>query len=170
MPGVPGGKFAGRNPARRAAEIRAIVEVLKSAGFNLTVSATTGPGSARGLACAAVDAGAEAIIVCGGDGTHNEVANGLALGHCPVAILPGGTAYISDLGMCGDYNSVIGLEKEASIRRFVTRMPGSKKPEPAGGEATLCGVFVATDDATGLAGRIELVRVGGRLAPAMPTL
>lgn len=92
--------------------------------------------------------------------------------HIPTAdhqILPGGTGYISDLGMCGDYDSVIGLEKTASVRRFVTRMPGAK-PQPAEGEATLCGVFVVTDDATGLARRIEPVRVGGRLARAMPLL
>ena len=93
--------------------------------------------------------------------------------HVPTAdyqILPGGTAYISDLGMCGDYDSVIGLEKQASIRRFVTRMPGPKKPEPASGEATLCGVFIVTDDATGLARRIEPIRIGGRLTPYVPAL
>ncbi|HWB52429.1 MAG TPA: TIGR00282 family metallophosphoesterase [Stellaceae bacterium] len=93
--------------------------------------------------------------------------------HVPTAdyqIMPGGTAYISDLGMCGNYDSVIGLEKHASVRRFVTRMPGPKKPEPAEGEATLCGVFIVTDDATGLARRIEPVRVGGRLATYVPAL
>lgn len=92
--------------------------------------------------------------------------------HIPTAdyqILPGGTGYISDLGMCGDYDSVIGMEKTASVRRFVTRMPG-QKPQPAEGEATLCGVFVVTDDASGLARRIEPVRVGGRLAPNVPAL
>ena len=92
--------------------------------------------------------------------------------HIPTAdhqILPGGTGYISDIGMCGDYDSVIGLEKTASVRRFVTRMPG-QKPQPAEGEATLCGVFIATDDATGLARRVEPVRVGGRLAPYVPAL
>jgi metallophosphoesterase (TIGR00282 family) len=90
--------------------------------------------------------------------------------HVPTAdaqILPGGTAYISDLGMCGDYDSVIGMQKAPSVRRFVTRMPGDK-PQPAEGEATVCGVFVVTDDATGLARRIEPVRVGGRLAACMP--
>jgi calcineurin-like phosphoesterase len=71
--------------------------------------------------------------------------------------------------MCGDYDAGIGLETTASVRRFVTRRPGSK-PQPAEGEATLCGVFIGTDDATGLARRIEPVRVGGRLAPAMPLL
>jgi hypothetical protein len=93
--------------------------------------------------------------------------------HIPTAdaqILPGGTGYISDLGMCGNYDSVIGMEKEASIRRFVTKMPGPKKPQVAEGEATLCGVLVVTDDATGLARRIEPVRVGGRLAQHVPPL
>src|ERR1700722_14495801 len=92
--------------------------------------------------------------------------------HIPTAdhqILPGGTAYISDLGMCGNYDSVIGMDKQASIRRFVTKMPG-QKPQVAEGEGTLSGVFVVTDDATGLARRIEPVRVGGRLAPSVPTL
>ena len=91
--------------------------------------------------------------------------------HIPTAdaqILPGGTGYLSDLGMCGNYDSVIGMEKEASIRRFVTRMPGPKKPQVAEGEATLCGVFVVTDDATGFATRIEPVRLGGRLAQHVP--
>jgi hypothetical protein len=92
--------------------------------------------------------------------------------HVPTAdaqILPGGTAYISDAGMCGDYDSVIGMQKAPSVRRFVTRMPG-EKAKPAEGEATLCGVFVSVDDLTGLARQIEPVRVGGRLAPQLPTL
>ena len=92
--------------------------------------------------------------------------------HVPTAdaqILPGGTAYMSDAGMCGDYDSGIGMQKAPSIRRFVTKMPG-EKAKVAEGEATLCGVFVAIDDATGLARRIEPVRVGGRLAPHMPTI
>ena len=92
--------------------------------------------------------------------------------HIPTAdhqILVGGTGYISDIGMCGNYDSVIGMQKEVSVRRFVTRVP-DKKPQVAEGEATLCGVFIATDDATGLARRIEPVRVGGRLAPAVPAL
>ncbi|HEX5455569.1 MAG TPA: TIGR00282 family metallophosphoesterase [Stellaceae bacterium] len=91
--------------------------------------------------------------------------------HVPTAdhqILPGGTAYLSDAGMCGDYDSVIGMEKAPSVRRFVTKMPAEKKAKPADGEATLCGVFLAIDPADGLARRIEPVRVGGRLAPHLP--
>jgi metallophosphoesterase (TIGR00282 family) len=90
--------------------------------------------------------------------------------HVPTAdqqILPGGTAFVSDIGMCGDYDSVIGMQKAPSVRRFVTKMPG-EKPKPAEGEATLCGVFVGVDDSTGLARRIEPVRVGGRLQPYVP--
>jgi 2',3'-cyclic-nucleotide 2'-phosphodiesterase len=92
--------------------------------------------------------------------------------HVPTAdaqILPGGTAYISDVGMCGDYDSVIGMQKAPSVRRFVTKMPGDK-PQPAEGEATLCGVFLQIDQETGLARRIEPVRLGGRLAPHLPAL
>jgi metallophosphoesterase (TIGR00282 family) len=92
--------------------------------------------------------------------------------HIPTAdyqILAAGTGYISDIGMCGNYDSVIGMQKEASIRRFVTKMPG-QKPQVAEGEGTLCGVLVVTDDATGLARRVEPVRVGGRLATHVPVL
>ncbi len=90
--------------------------------------------------------------------------------HIPTAdhqILPGGTAYATDLGMCGDYDSVIGMTKAPALNRFIRKMPGEKL-SPAEGPATLCGAFVETDDATGLARRIEPVRLGGRLAPALP--
>lgn len=90
--------------------------------------------------------------------------------HCPTAdhqILPGGTAYQTDAGMSGDYDSVIGMGKEGAAVRFWRKMPGERLA-PAEGEATVCGVCVETDDATGLAVGIGLVRVGGRLAPAMP--
>ncbi len=90
--------------------------------------------------------------------------------HVPTAdaqILPGGTAFVSDAGMCGDYDSVIGMQKAPAVRRFVTRMPG-EKPKPAEGEGTLCGVFVAIEDASGLATRVEPVRLGGRLTPHVP--
>jgi 2',3'-cyclic-nucleotide 2'-phosphodiesterase len=93
--------------------------------------------------------------------------------HVPTAdaqILPGGTAFMSDAGMCADYDSVIGMEKQVSVRRFVTKMPSEKKPKPAEGEATLCGVFLDIDDSTGLARRIEPVRIGGRLSRAFPQL
>jgi 2',3'-cyclic-nucleotide 2'-phosphodiesterase len=91
--------------------------------------------------------------------------------HCPSAdaqVLPGGTAFQSDAGMSGDYDSVIGMAKDAATLRFWRKMPGERLA-PAEGEATVCGVFVTTDDTTGLARSIEPVRVGGRLAETMPS-
>jgi metallophosphoesterase (TIGR00282 family) len=91
--------------------------------------------------------------------------------HAPTAdhqILPGGTAYISDSGMTGDYDSVIGMVKDEPMSRFLRRISSSKF-EPALGPATLCGVAVEIDDATGLATRIAAVRLGPRLEEARPT-
>ena len=92
--------------------------------------------------------------------------------HCPSAdhhVLAGGTAFQSDAGMCGDYDSVIGMSKTGAAARFWRKMPGERL-SPAEGEATICGLFVETDDATGLAVRVEPVRQGGRLSQAMPTV
>ncbi len=92
--------------------------------------------------------------------------------HIPTAdaqVLAGGTAYISDVGMCGDYDSVIGMKKEISIKRFLR--PLRTEPfSPAEGEASLCAVFVETDPKTGLAKRVAPLRMGGRLAPAWPAM
>ena len=82
-------------------------------------------------------------------------------------ILPGGTAYITDIGMCGDYDSIIGMAKEEAINRFVRKVPGGRL-EPAGGEATLCAVYLETDDHTGLARRVSPVRLGGHLSEQWP--
>jgi 2',3'-cyclic-nucleotide 2'-phosphodiesterase len=90
--------------------------------------------------------------------------------HAPTAdhqILPRGTAFISDVGMTGDYDSVIGMNKDEPLNRFIRRI-GAGRFEPALGPATLCGVAVETDDATGLARRIGAVRLGGRLEEARP--
>jgi hypothetical protein len=83
--------------------------------------------------------------------------------------LQGGTAFQSDAGMCGDYDSVIGMVKEGAASRFWRKMPGEHL-QPADGPATLCGVFVETDDATGLATRIEPLRQGGRLSQILPAV
>ena len=90
--------------------------------------------------------------------------------HAPTAdhqILPGGTAFISDVGMTGDYDSVIRMLKHEPLGRFLRRIAMGKF-EPATGPATLCGVAVETDDATGLARRIAAVRLGGRLEETRP--
>ena len=90
--------------------------------------------------------------------------------HVPTAdaqVLPGGTAYQTDAGMCGDYDSVIGMNKGPIIERFASRMRGERM-QPASGEATVCGVVVETDPRTGLATACEMLRVGGRLSQAVP--
>ncbi len=92
--------------------------------------------------------------------------------HIPTAdaqILTGGTAFQSDAGMCGDYDSVIGMEKTEPMRRFVTGMPKGRF-SPALGEATLSGLYVETDDRTGAATRVEMVRQGGWLSQSGPSM
>lgn len=91
--------------------------------------------------------------------------------HVPTAdtrILPQGTAYQTDAGMCGDYNSIIGMEIDEPMRRFTTRMR-SARFEPASGPGTLCGVFVEVNS-KGLAVRAEPIRIGGQLAQQIPTV
>ncbi|MEA2782140.1 MAG: 2,3-cyclic-nucleotide 2-phosphodiesterase [Rhodospirillaceae bacterium] len=90
--------------------------------------------------------------------------------HVPTAdarVLPGGTAYMTDAGMCGDYDSVIGMHKAVPIARFTTKLP-TERMVPANGPATLCGLFVETDDQTGLASRAVPFRRGGVLAEQGP--
>jgi hypothetical protein len=92
--------------------------------------------------------------------------------HVPTAdcqILNNGTAYQTDAGACADYDSVIGNQKEEPLRRFTTRISGGRY-QPAEGPATVCGVYVETDDATGLARRIEPIRIGGRLSETVPNV
>ncbi len=90
--------------------------------------------------------------------------------HVPTAdhqILPAGTAYMTDAGMTGDYNSIIGMQKDEPMRRFTSGIPAARF-EPALGPATLSGIAVETDDATGLAVKVAPVRMGGRLESALP--
>ena len=85
--------------------------------------------------------------------------------HTPSAdtrILARGTAYQTDAGMCGDYDSVIGFQAEAPVHRYLRKIPGPRLA-PADGEATVCGVFIETDDATGLAKRVLPFREGPHL-------
>ena len=100
------------------------------------------------------DGRASAVI-----GTHTHVPTADAM------ILAGGTAFQTDAGMCGDYDSVIGMAKEEPLRRFVTGM-GRGRFEPARGDATLSGLFVESDDRTGKAISVQMIRDGGCLPPA----
>jgi metallophosphoesterase (TIGR00282 family) len=140
------------------------------------------PAVERELAACALGTGADAIVVdihC--EATSEKQAMGhycdgratLVVGthtHAPTAdyrVLPGGTAFQTDVGMTGDFDSVIGMSKAEPLNRF-TRKIASGKFEPASGPATLCGIAVETDDATGLAVRCAPVRLGGQLHEARP--
>ena len=94
-------------------------------------------------------------------GTHSHVPTADA------QILNGGTAYQTDAGACADYDSVIGNQKDEPIRRFTTRISQGRF-KPAEGVATICGLYLETDDATGLARRLEPIRLGGRLSQTVP--
>jgi hypothetical protein len=87
--------------------------------------------------------------------------------HVPTAddrVLPAGTAYITDVGMCGDYNSVLGMQPEEPLNRFLTRIPKGRM-EPSLGAATLSGLAVEIDLKTGLARRAQALQIGGALRP-----
>jgi metallophosphoesterase (TIGR00282 family) len=136
----------------------------------------------RELEACPLGAAADAVVVdIHAEATSEKMAMGhfcdgrasLVVGthtHVPTAdaqILNGGTAYQTDAGACADYDSVIGNHKEEPLRRFTTRI-ASGRFRPAEGPATVCGVYVETDPATGLARRIEPIRVGGRLTQTVP--
>jgi calcineurin-like phosphoesterase len=125
--------------------------------------------------------GADAIVVdFHGEATSEKQAMGLfcdgraslVVGthtHVPTAdhrVLPGGTAFVSDVGMCGDFDSVIGMAKEEPLQRFVRKI-SSARFEPASGPATLCAIAVETEP-NGLAARVAAVRLGGSLEQARP--
>jgi len=136
----------------------------------------------RELAACALGQGADVVIVdFHGEATSEKQAMGyfcdgrasLVVGthtHVPTAdlrILSGGTAYITDVGMTGDFDSIIGMSKEEPLQRFLRRI-SSARFEPANGPGTLCAVAVDTDPATGLAARVAPVRLGGVLEAARP--
>jgi metallophosphoesterase (TIGR00282 family) len=136
----------------------------------------------REIAACPLRSGADAIIVdfhC--EATSEKQAMGyfcdgrvsLVVGthtHAPTAdqrILPGRTAFVSDVGMTGNFDSIIGMNKDEPLNRFLRKIPTTRF-EPATGTATLCGLAVETDDATGLAARVGAVRLGGVLEEARP--
>ena len=85
--------------------------------------------------------------------------------HVPTAdhmIMEKGTAYQTDIGMCGDYKSVIGMNRDNSLKKF-TKDPSAKKHYPALGEATISGLIVKADDETGLAKKVTPIILGGIL-------
>ncbi len=127
----------------------------------------------RNVDAVVVDFHAEATSEKMAIGHHLDGRASLVAGthsHVPTAdaqVFPKGTGYITDIGMCGDYASVIGMTTGPAIERFITKMP-THRLEPAAGEGTVCAVFTETDDRTGLARRIEPLRLGGTLAEHWP--
>jgi len=90
--------------------------------------------------------------------------------HAPTSdyrVLLGGTAYQSDVGMCGDYESVLGMDKEEPVQRFLRKIP-SNRFTPAMGPATLCGLAIEVSDDTGLATAVAPLRIGGVLSETLP--
>jgi len=90
--------------------------------------------------------------------------------HIPTAdarILKGGTALMADAGMCGDFDSVIGVDVDEPLNRFLTGIPNGRFV-PAEGEATLCGIAIETDARTGLTTRLSPLRLGGTLSQSLP--
>jgi len=94
-------------------------------------------------------------------GTHTHVPTADAM------VLPGGTAYQTDAGACASYDSVIGMDKAEPVNRFITKV-NQARLHPAEGEATVCGTYIEVSDETGLATRVEPVRMGGLLTPHIP--
>ncbi len=136
----------------------------------------------RQLAQAPLGEIADAVIVdMHGEATAEKLAMGwyldgrasLVVGthtHVPTAdtrILPQGTAYQSDAGMCGPYESILGMKIEGSLNRFLTKMPGHRL-EAASGDSTVCGVFIVTDDETRRTVRAEPIRIGPFMSEHMP--
>ena len=173
----------GRGAALLEAKNGARVLVINALG-RIFMDALDDPFAAidKELAACPLRSGADAIVIdLHAEATSEKQAMGyftdgrasVVIGthtHAPTAdhqILPGGTAFISDVGMTGDYYSVIGMNKQEPLQRFLRRIP-SAKFEPALGAATLCGLAVETDDRTGLATRVGAVRLGGRLEEAKP--
>ena len=129
----------------------------KKSGYDAVIVDVHGEATSEKMALGHLADGRASLVV----GTHTHVPT------ADVYILDGGTGYQTDAGMCGDYNSVIGMQKEAAINNFLRKFPRGRL-NPAEGGATLCGVFVETDSQSGLAKSISPIRIGGRLPPQLP--
>jgi len=94
-------------------------------------------------------------------GTHTHVPSADA------RILPKGTGYMTDAGMCGCYDSVIGMDPQLAVNRFVRKVPGEKL-FPVSGPVTLSGVMIEVDGKTGLCTKVDAFRSGGKLSQSLP--
>lgn len=177
-PGVPGrgaNLIEGRN-GHRVLVINAIGRVFMSPvddPFRAVEAAITDCPLGEQADAILVDFHTEATSEIQGMGFFLDGRASLVVGthtHIPTAdhrILKGGTALMADAGMCGDFDSIIGVDAEEPLNRFLTGI-ALNRFTPAEGEATLCGVAIETDAGTGLAARLSPVRIGGVLAQALP--
>jgi metallophosphoesterase (TIGR00282 family) len=129
----------------------------KGNGFDAIIVDVHGEATSEKMALGHISDGRASLVA----GTHTHVPTADAY------ILEKGTGYMTDIGMCGDYDSVIGMKKESALARF-RRKATADRLSPADGEGTLCAAFVETDDESGLATRISPIRLGGRLQERMP--
>ncbi len=136
--------------------VYAIQEILKKYKLGKNINAIVldihGEASSEKMIIGHILDGKVSLVV----GTHT---------HIPTAdcqIFPKGTAYQTDAGMCGDYDSVIGGNKERWIERFINKIPTGRIPS-AEGEGTLCGTIIETNENTGLAVKIDQIILGKNL-------
>jgi diacylglycerol kinase (ATP) len=111
---------SGRRQHRRFTEIEQAVRILKEEGLRVELAPTTGRLTARTIARQAVEQGRGMVIACGGDGTNNEIVNGLAGSKVPMALLPAGTANIlaKELGVPWDIPQAARLISNGTVRRI----------------------------------------------------
>jgi diacylglycerol kinase (ATP) len=145
---------SGRRRHRRFAEIEQAVRILKEAGIIAEVAATSVPGSAKKMAQLAVSQGRDLVIACGGDGTINEIINGLAGSHVPMALLPAGTANVlaKELGIPWDIPHAARLIPGGVVRRIALGIAvpiNNSAPEllPREGRYFLCVAGAGPDGA-----------------------
>jgi metallophosphoesterase (TIGR00282 family) len=179
-PGTPG-RGSGLYKARNGADVL----VLNAMGrvfmaeldcpFRAVDRELTACGLKRGADAIVIDFHAEATSEKQALGHFADGRASLVIGthtHAPTAderVLPGGTAFMTDVGMCGDYNSVVGMDREEPLNRFLTKIP-RERFEPALGPATISGLAVEVSDETGLALAAKSLRLGGVLEPTEPLL
>src|SRR3984885_2163050 len=145
---------SGRRRQRRFAEIEHAARILKDAGIIAELAPTTAPGAATKIARQAVDQRRGMVIACGGDGTVNEVVNGLARSQVPMALLPAGTANIlaKELGIPWDIPQAARLIPGGTVRRIAmglaeTLHGNHTESVPAGGRYFLCVAGAGPDGA-----------------------
>src|ERR1700722_8994970 len=139
---------------RRFLEIEKAVRILKEAGITTEIAATTEAGSAQGIARQAVQQRRGMVIACGGDGTINEIVNGLAGSSVPLALLPAGTANIlaKELGIPWDIPHAARLIPGGTVKRIALGMAEGMNGNhaehlPAGGRYFLCVAGAGPDGA-----------------------